>query len=124
MRCCSNAALFGDYTPIIVGLLETMAEEDLAHFRPGVLWAIGRLGGLAEGHVEHVMPEIEAALAHDDPQVRGMAVWCLGRLGHAARLTEHAALTSDEGPVEVFADGEVVHTSVRELTAQALAPDS
>ena len=39
-----------------------MAEEDLEHFRAGVLWAIGRLGSLAGEHAADVLPAILAAL--------------------------------------------------------------
>ena len=39
--------MFADYVPIVVSLIDQMAEQDLAHFRPGILWAIGRLGSLA-----------------------------------------------------------------------------
>ena len=108
-----------DYPMAIRPLFQT-GFKDLGHFRVGVLWAIGRLGSLADGHVEQVMPAIEAALAHDDAQVRGMAAWCLGEVGCGERLGAHAALQTDDGTVTVFAEGELTSTTVREIAVRAL----
>lgn len=63
-------ALFADYVRIIVLLLTEMADEDLDHFRPGILWAIGRLGPVAADYIPNVAAEITAALKHPHPQVR------------------------------------------------------
>lgn len=104
-----------DYVPIVVSLLGEMAEEDLAHFRPGVLWAIGRLGPVAEGNLEEVLPAIMACLEHPEPQVRGMAAWCLGQCGRGELLAGRDGLLADESPVTLYEDGQLVQTSVGEL---------
>jgi len=44
-----SPSLFPDYTPIVLYLIREMAEEDLLHFRAGILWAIGRLGPICAG---------------------------------------------------------------------------
>ncbi|OHB67398.1 MAG: hypothetical protein A2V70_01610, partial [Planctomycetes bacterium RBG_13_63_9] len=67
-------ALASEYAPIVVSLIGAMAEEDLDHFRAGILWAIGRLGPLAHDQLPAVLPAITSALSDRDPQVRGMAV--------------------------------------------------
>lgn len=108
-RCPFFAAA---YAPIVVHLLETIADEDLERFRPGVLWAIGRLGALAHEHVDAVLPALERALEHADPQVRGLAAWCLGAVERTARLTARPALRSDEGAVTLYADGQLETTTV------------
>lgn len=112
---------FGDYVPIVVHLLLETAEEDLAHFRAGILWAIGRLGPLAAPLVDEVLPAVRAALDHPDAQVRAMAVWCLGRIGRADVLVDRAELTSDEGGADVYEDGLLRRTTVARLTETALA---
>ncbi|MHC4082909.1 MAG: DVU0298 family protein [Planctomycetota bacterium] len=112
--------LFGDYAPIVVFLLREMAEEDLEHFRPGILWAIGRLGTLAGDHVGEVLPAITAALDDSDPQARGMAVWCLERLGRADLLAGRPDLAEDEDPVDLYEDGRLEHTSVGRLSRRVL----
>lgn len=112
--------LFADFIPIVIHLLHETAEEDLAHFRPGILWAIGRLGSVGAPHVDDVVPTMAAALTHPDPQVRGMAVWALGRIGHAGAVAAHEELSRDPGTVEVYEDRAVRATTVAELTQRAL----
>ncbi len=111
--------LFADHVPIVVGLITNMAEEDLDHFRPGVLWAIGHLGKAATDHVREVLPAITAAFDDADAQVRGMAVWCLGRTGHARQLAERPELLNDDWPVDLYEDGELTSTSVGLLLSLA-----
>jgi len=117
-------AEFADYVPIIVTLLTEMAEEDLAHFRAGILWAIGRLGPLAEAAVEDVLPQVTAALEHPDPQVRGLAAWALARCGRAELALASPALTLDQGPVELYENGALTRTSVAALIARTSLPTS
>ncbi len=107
--------LCADYVSIIVSLLIEMAEEDLAHFRVGILSAIGRLGPIAEKELAAVLPAIQACLDHDDSQVRGMAVWCLGQCGREAMVRQVGHLPADEGPVEFYEDGCLSTTTVGEL---------
>lgn len=113
-------ALFADYVPLVIHLLLEMAEEDLRHFRAGILWAIGRLGASGDDYVSEVFPAITAALDHPDPQVRGMSVWCLERLGQIGILAGRSDLRTDDGAVELYEDGVLVHTSVGRLSRRAL----
>ncbi|MHC4218918.1 MAG: DVU0298 family protein [Planctomycetota bacterium] len=112
--------LFGEYAPIVVFLLREMADEDLDYFRPGVLWAIGRLGALADEHIPEVLDAITGALDDADPQARGMAVWCLGQIGRSDLLAARPDLADDEGPVELYEDGGLKRTSVGCLSRRAL----
>jgi hypothetical protein len=109
---------FSEYTGIVVTLLQSMAQEDLVHFRPAVLWAIGRLAPVASKEIEWVLAGIEAALDDPDPQVRGMAVWCLLQAGKRDLLKGRADLTSDDGVVELYEDGKLSQTSVGALLRQ------
>jgi hypothetical protein len=112
--------LFGEYIPMVVSLLTSMAEEDLEHFRPGILWAIGRLGPLAEDHLADVLSAVVASLDDSNSQARGMAVWCLGELGRSGFLAKREDLLSDQGPVDFYADGPLDRTTVGRLTERAL----
>jgi methylated-DNA-[protein]-cysteine S-methyltransferase len=111
--------LFADYVPIVVSLIREMADEDLAHFRAGILWAIGRLGDIANDHIQAVLPTITSALKNSDPQVRGMAVWCLGNVGQTKLLANRPDLLADEAPVDLYEDGSLTRTSVRDLARRA-----
>jgi len=114
-----NPKLFADYIPIIVSLITSMAEEDLEGFRPGILWAIGRLAPVAGDHVQEVLPAIVSALDDSNPQVRGMAVWCLTQLRKAELLAGRPELPGDEGPVDLYEDGRLNRTSVCDLVRRA-----
>jgi hypothetical protein len=110
--------LFSEFVSIVITLFD-LEEEDVAKFRPGILWAIGRMA--------QVMPEIDRELAMPwvipcldalDPQTRGMAVWCLGYLGSVEHLIARDALLQDEGPVELYVDGQLTYTSVATLVRE------
>jgi hypothetical protein len=112
--------LFGEYVPIVAHLLVEMAEEDLQHFRPGILWAMGRLGPLAADVMADVGDRVLAALDHGDAQVRGMAVWCLGEVGRASALAGRYDLASDRGEVILFHEGTLRRTTVAGLLSEAV----
>ena len=97
-----------------------MAEEDLEHFRAGILWAIGRLGPVAEKQIDIVVPTIRDCLDHPDPQVRGMAVWCLTQCRRQHLLEAREDLFSDNAPVMIYADGQFDDTTVGQLMRFAL----
>jgi len=113
--------LFADYIPIVVFLILSMAEEDLDHFKVGTLWAIGRLGSLAADHFGEVRGAVTAALDDPDPQVRGTAAWCLGRLGQSATLAGRSDLLSDQAPVTLYENQSLQQTSVGELVRRILS---
>lgn len=114
-------ALFADYVPIVIHLLLETAEEDLRHFRAGILWAIGRLGASGDDYAPEVLPAIIAALDHPDSQVRGMSVWCLARLGQTGVLAGRSDLRTDGGAVDLYEDGVLMRTSVGRLSRRALS---
>ena len=107
--------LFGDYVPIIVSLIASMAEEDLDHFREGILWAIGRLGPITADHVTDVLGAIVTALDIPDPQVRGAAVWCLGQTGRQEVLARRPDLLDDDRSVDFYMDGQLGRITIGEL---------
>jgi HEAT repeat protein len=112
--------LFADYIPITVFLILNLAKEDRKHFKAGALWAIGRLGTAAGNQIPAVLPAMISALDDPDPQVRGMAVWCLGQVGRAQLLAGRPDLLSDEGPVDLYEDGSLKRTSVAALAGHML----
>jgi len=110
---------FSSYISITATLINEMADEDLDHFRPGILWAIGRLGPIVAGTIDDVLPAIEASLDQADPQARGMAIWCLGQIGRADLLEARADLLDDHAPVSMYQDSVLIETTVGDLVARA-----
>jgi len=111
---------YGAYAPIVAHLLLESAEEDLDHFRPGILWAIGRLGPLVGDVAGDLLSPLVEALEHADPQVRGMAVRALAGVGHRSALRDRPALRTDTASVEVYVGGALERTTVARLTGTAL----
>lgn len=109
-----------DYIPIAFHLLETLEEEDLEHFRPGALWAVWRLAPWAGLDLPAMVPRVVESLRVQDPQARGMAVWCLGGIGEASRLLEFPALRHDEASVVLYRNRCLETLSVAELTRRVL----
>lgn len=110
---------YRDYVPIVVSLLLEMADEDLEHFRAGILWAIGRLASVVGSELDAVLPTIEDCLEHPDSQVRGMAVWCLGQCGHGERIAGREDLLEDATPVTVYDEGQLVRLTVGNLAQRS-----
>lgn len=110
---------FGAYIRIVLNLIREMAEEDLEHFRPGILRAIGRVGGLGGEDLEEVLPWVVAALSHPDPQTRGTAVWALLEVGRSGAVLDRPRLLGDAGVVELYEDGFLVRTTVGDLARRA-----
>ena len=116
--------MFSDYIPIVITLIETIEEEDLEHFRPGTLRAIGRLADVASEDVSTVLAAVESALSDQNSQSRGMAVWCVEQLGMIELLADKPALQTDGATVELYEDGSLVRTTVAELYERAISARS
>ncbi len=112
--------LFADYVPIITSLIVNLAEEDLEHFRAGILWAIGRLGAAGADHVQDAIPSLISALDDSDPQVRGMAVWCLLEVGRGDLLADRPDLLADDELVDLHEEGTLSRTTVSQLVQRAV----
>jgi len=110
---------YDEYIPIVLHLILEFVEEDLRHFRPACLWAIGRLAPAAAPYVPDVLPAVITGLDVSDPQARGMAVWCLHQLGRHELLVERTDMLSDEGPVELYEDRALIRTTVGKLMQRA-----
>lgn len=109
------------FWPIVASLMDMMEAEDAGPFRPGMLWAIGRLGQVRPEAVLSALPWIIPCLDDANPQTRGIAAWCLGQLGATAPLAARPALLDDETPVTLYSGSRLVQSSVARLVAQALA---
>jgi methylated-DNA-[protein]-cysteine S-methyltransferase len=112
--------LLKSHVPIAFHLIETLEEEDLEHFRPGALWAVGRLIDAARDDLPGVLPLVLDALDDPRPQSRGMAVWCLREVGEGGSLTGYPGLLEDKEPFHLYRDGVLEHTTVGALAREVL----
>ena len=113
--------LFKNFIPILVNLMDT-EPEDAVRFRAGWLWAIGRLAEVRLRDAHSALPWIIPCLDDPDPQVRGLAVWCLGKIAYlpADRLV---TLQSDQEQVELYISPSTEAIRIGEL-AKRLATQS
>jgi HEAT repeat protein len=116
--------LYADYIPIVASLIDNIEKEDLEHFRAATLRAIGRLAPIARDHLPDVLPAVMASLRDPDPQVRGLAAWCLQQLGESEALAGDSALAADMGPVLLYEHGQLVNTTVSQIVRRVIAPES
>lgn len=108
---------FPDIPPIIISL---HSEDEEKVFLKGVLRAAGRMGEAGITDVAGSEELIRKSLSHDDPAVRGLAVWAAARAGVDAREVI-SRLIEDEGGLQLYEGGQLVDTTVGDLASEALA---
>jgi hypothetical protein len=108
-------SVVADIIPMFCGFL----EEPFS--RAPMLWGIGRLAEVHPGELDEVRPFILPCLGDDDPQVRGLSAWALGRLGEQEARKQLERLLDDEHPVSIYDRGELRHTTVAQVAREALA---
>lgn len=117
LRSCPEC--FAEFVPILLSCLD-MEEQDAVRFRAGTLWAIGRLGQVMPEAVRGAVAGVFHCLDDPNPQVRGLAAWCLGELGTAEHLASHSLLLADESLVDFYENGQLISKSVAQLARTAL----
>jgi hypothetical protein len=117
----SNPSAFAGFIPLAIALLD-LEPEDRPRFLPGILYALGRIGEVSPGSLEESLPSIEQCLADPDPQVRTMAVWCMGRIGHVASLLRYPELLRDTGTARIYRGETILETSAGSLFSEETGP--
>jgi hypothetical protein len=111
--------LFEEFVSPLIYVLDLEAE-DAPRFRPGTLWAIGRVAPGRPQVARLAPPLVLPCLDDADPQVRGLALWCLGCLGYQGPLPDLAGMCVDFSPVEFYEDGSLHETTVATLASRLL----
>lgn len=86
----------------------------------GVLWAIGRMGERRPEDVKEVLAVVESFFEDPDPNIRGHAIWALGRIRTVGCRESLRERLEDPGRVSVYEDEEMRSCSVGELARGAL----
>ena len=108
-------AVYGSFVRHILGLMSDKPSI------PAILWALGRIGELYPKLVKSAsfFPLLDL-LDSESPEVRGLAVWALGRMKSKEALNACRRLCSDGQELSMF-DGRVTrHTTVGELALEAV----
>ncbi len=94
-----------------------MEPEDAPRFRPGILWAIGRVGSNHPDAIYPVLHLILDCLKDPQAQTRGLALWCLAQAGYAGSIPGKQALCSDQELVWLYLDGVLQLNTVAQLAS-------
>jgi hypothetical protein len=106
--------LVEEILPMFIGFL----EHDFS--RAPMIWGVGRLWEVHPGVLEEAVPLLFAFLKDPDPQVRGLAAWCLGKVRPPGLAAALQGLLGDDGPVELYDQKQLRRTTVGRLTREAL----
>lgn len=88
--------------------------------RAPMLWGLGRLWEVHPQALEEAVPLLFAFLEAPDPQLRGLAAWCLGRVRPPGMAEVLPGLLGDDGPVELYDREQLRRTTVGQLAREAL----
>ena len=106
--------LVDEILPMFYGFLEHEFT------REPMLWGLGRLWEVHPRALEEAVPLLLGFLKDPDPQVRGLAAWCLGRVRPPGLAEALQDLLTDDGPVTLYDREQLRRTSVGELAREAL----
>lgn len=102
----------------IIPLVYTLYQDDI--FRPGVLYAIGRIGEKYRKHVSEGMDLLRVGLQDADAQVCGHALVAARRLGLGAEYFPEEVVNRDD-KIRLYLDGSLRTVSLKEIgTASSL----
>ncbi len=86
----------------------------------GVLWAIGRMGERRPDDVKDVLAAVESFCEDPDSNVRGHAVWALGRIRSSDSAEAIRNRLEDPGRAIVYETEQLRDSTVGELAREAL----
>jgi len=114
---------FADVIPLIADVYGI--EEKV--FRPGVLYALGRIAESAPARIVPFLGVIEQGLKDDDPEVRARALQAAGRIkahldqkGQERLEQGMKGLLSDQAEVWIYGENDFRGMEVREVAQEAL----
>jgi hypothetical protein len=110
----NQIALVREIIPMFVGFLEEPFSQE------PMLWGVGRLAEVQAELLHEVLPEIVPFLTNPEPQLRGLAAWGLGKARYQPAAAAIQALTGDENPVQIYAGGHLLETTVGQAAREAL----
>ncbi len=110
----SRPDLFAEFIPIVISILD-MEVEDAPPFRAGALWAIGRLVQVVPLEGKSTLALILPCLDDPDPQVQGMAIWCISQMGANIDVPNWDELLQNQKPVQFYQDGQILELTFAQL---------
>lgn len=110
----NNPDLYSDFAPVIVSF------HNEPPLRAGILRAIGRIGKINNELINYAVPVALLYLKSPEPDIRGYAVWALGKLGASEAVNEIKKLKDDNSLVIFYEDWELKEKTVGEVASEAI----
>jgi|UniRef100_A0A7C3ZAQ7 hypothetical protein len=110
-----EASVVADIIPMFCGFL----TDPFA--RVAMLWGVGRMAEVHPEMLDELTPFLLPGLEDEDPRVRGLSAWTLGRLKEKGARGKLVKLLDDESPLDLYDRGELRRTTVAEIAREALA---
>jgi|YelNatPaOPRAMG01_1025707.scaffolds.fasta_scaffold01730_5 hypothetical protein len=109
--------LFKEYIPILISMLNIKET----FFRPGVLWAMGKIATKEPSHIKPYAPYINMYLSDPVAETRGYAVWCLTQIGVPVPEEHQKHLLNDFSEILLLdAKGNISKKTICELTKETI----
>ncbi len=106
-------------TGYLAPMMITAALEERI-FQKGMLWAIGRFGGLIPEKVKLFEGDLISFLENDNAQLRGLAARAMGISGISKALPKLKPLIDDNEVVEYYFNGKIIKSTVGILAKEAI----
>lgn len=107
--------IYGSFVRHLLGLLNDPPS------RPAIFWAIGRIGAEHQRLIKsNAFFSILNFLKDPDPNVRGHAVWALGRIRAIEAVSALEKMTGDDGELDLFDGDALIKTTVGRLAEEAV----
>lgn len=108
-----------------LGLLTAYISEDRCflenvHLQTGVVWGLGRIKIIDEKNKAKGLPFLLKALHHQNPLLRGMAVWTLGEIRASEAVPILKTLQKENGMIKIFIDNRIQEKPLRQWAEEAL----
>ena len=113
--CANDPDLVEDFFPIVI------SSAHLDVFRPGAIWAVGRVAPIRPDLVEDTGPMLEGCLKDPSAEVRGLACWALANLDYRPSAEAIRYLVKDPSALTFFEDGVLMERTVGEMAESALS---
>lgn len=103
----------------IIPILWSYREEEM--FRPGVVWAMGRIADVSPDLVKFILNDLRHLIEDKNPAVRGYAALVMGKLFEKTMEEENLRkLLDDSTSIMLYSDGELQYKTVRDLAEKAI----
>jgi HEAT repeat protein len=119
-----HAPLAGEFVNIYLSFLDQGCNQlEFLPLHRGVVWGLGRMARAWPDLLqERGAPALlRQALQDSDTQVRGLALWGLGRLGDAGDLAKLRALAGDRSSVTIWDQHQLTIFTIGELAGKAIS---